>query len=153
MTAAFRDRTTGRAERVRAAFAVGCDGAGSVVRDWIGESLEGLPPDEAIDFAELNYSAGFGLRFGFTRAPGASSWEGIQFNGNNNANVIGHAVRGVEETVQLATEDIRTATTLLDVRRVAGDRSLVFMTALLGGTSDSSCINSSGVRPERYRNS
>lgn len=38
---------------------------------------------------------------------------------------IGHAVRGVEETVQLATEDIRTATTLLDVRRVAGDRSLV----------------------------
>lgn len=38
---------------------------------------------------------------------------------------IGHAVRGVSETLALAREDIRTATTLLDVRRVAGDASLV----------------------------
>jgi [protein-PII] uridylyltransferase len=38
---------------------------------------------------------------------------------------IGHAVRGVEETLALAREDLRTATTLLDVRRVAGDAGLV----------------------------
>ena len=38
---------------------------------------------------------------------------------------IGHAVRSVEETLSLAREDIRTATTLLDLRRVAGDRALV----------------------------
>lgn len=38
---------------------------------------------------------------------------------------IGHAVRGVSETLELAREDIRTATTLLDLRRVAGDREIV----------------------------
>lgn len=38
---------------------------------------------------------------------------------------IGHAVRGVEGTLQLAKTDLRTATMLLDVRRVAGDASLV----------------------------
>ncbi len=38
---------------------------------------------------------------------------------------IGHAVRGVEATLQLAREDLRTATMLLDARRVAGDASLV----------------------------
>ncbi|MCC6873926.1 MAG: [protein-PII] uridylyltransferase [Sandaracinaceae bacterium] len=38
---------------------------------------------------------------------------------------IGHAVRGVEETLQLAREDLRTATTLLDLRRVAGDASVL----------------------------
>lgn len=38
---------------------------------------------------------------------------------------IGHAVRGVEGTLHLAREDLRTATMLLDVRRVAGDASLV----------------------------
>lgn len=38
---------------------------------------------------------------------------------------IGHAVRGVESTIHLAREDLRTATMLLDVRRVAGDASLV----------------------------
>src|SRR5688500_13792609 len=38
---------------------------------------------------------------------------------------IGHAVRGVDETVRLSREDIRTATTLLDLRRVAGDAGLV----------------------------
>lgn len=38
---------------------------------------------------------------------------------------IGHVVRGVEETVTLARDDIRTATTLLDLRLVAGDRALV----------------------------
>ncbi|MFO0681616.1 MAG: [protein-PII] uridylyltransferase [Sandaracinus sp.] len=38
---------------------------------------------------------------------------------------IGHAVRGVESTLQLAREDLRTATMLLDARRVAGDASLV----------------------------
>ncbi len=38
---------------------------------------------------------------------------------------IGHAVRGVDETLALAREDIRTATTLLDLRRVAGDASIV----------------------------
>ena len=38
---------------------------------------------------------------------------------------IGHAVRGQEETLALAREDIRTATTLIDLRRVAGDASIV----------------------------
>jgi len=38
---------------------------------------------------------------------------------------IGHAVRGQEETLALAREDIRTATTLIDLRRVAGDVSIV----------------------------
>ncbi|HJL32655.1 MAG TPA: nucleotidyltransferase domain-containing protein, partial [Polyangiaceae bacterium LLY-WYZ-15_(1-7)] len=38
---------------------------------------------------------------------------------------IGHAVRGVDETLALAREDIRTATTLIDLRRVAGDASIV----------------------------
>ncbi|MFK7990324.1 MAG: [protein-PII] uridylyltransferase [Sandaracinaceae bacterium] len=38
---------------------------------------------------------------------------------------IGHAVRGIDETIALAREDIRTATTLLDMRRVAGDRGLI----------------------------
>ncbi|MET0391339.1 MAG: [protein-PII] uridylyltransferase, partial [Polyangiales bacterium] len=38
---------------------------------------------------------------------------------------IGHAVRGVEETLDLSKSDIRTSTTLLDLRHVAGDRSLV----------------------------
>lgn len=38
---------------------------------------------------------------------------------------IGHAVRGQEETLALAREDIRTATTLIDLRRVAGDESIV----------------------------
>ncbi len=37
---------------------------------------------------------------------------------------IGHAVRGVDETIALAREDVRTATTLLDARRVAGDRAI-----------------------------
>jgi len=38
---------------------------------------------------------------------------------------IGHAVRGVEETVELARSDLRTATTLLDARAIAGQRTLV----------------------------
>ncbi|MEZ4256023.1 MAG: hypothetical protein R3A78_09995 [Polyangiales bacterium] len=38
---------------------------------------------------------------------------------------IGHAVRGVKETLALARTDVRTATTLLDLRCVAGDRSIV----------------------------
>lgn len=38
---------------------------------------------------------------------------------------IGHAVRGLADTLSLARDDLRTATTLLDVRRVAGDASLV----------------------------
>jgi len=38
---------------------------------------------------------------------------------------IGHAVRGQEETLALARQDIRTATTLIDLRRVAGDESIV----------------------------
>ncbi|MEM6962907.1 MAG: [protein-PII] uridylyltransferase, partial [Myxococcota bacterium] len=38
---------------------------------------------------------------------------------------IGHAVRGVDETIALAREDIRTATTLLDLRRVSGDESIL----------------------------
>ena len=38
---------------------------------------------------------------------------------------IGHAVRGVEETLDLSKSDIRTSTTLLDLRHIAGDRSLV----------------------------
>jgi [protein-PII] uridylyltransferase len=38
---------------------------------------------------------------------------------------IGHAVRGVEETLDLSKSDIRTSTTLLDTRHIAGDKSLV----------------------------
>lgn len=38
---------------------------------------------------------------------------------------IGHAVRGVDETLALARQDIRTATTLLDLRWIGGDRRLV----------------------------
>ena len=38
---------------------------------------------------------------------------------------IGHAVRTVDETLTLAREDIRTTTTLLDLRGIAGDRALV----------------------------
>ncbi len=38
---------------------------------------------------------------------------------------IGHAVRGVRETLELAREDLRTATTLLDLRRVAGDKAIL----------------------------
>ncbi len=38
---------------------------------------------------------------------------------------IGHAVRGVEETLDLSKSDIRTSTTLLDLRHIAGDKSLV----------------------------
>ncbi|MFW6050358.1 MAG: [protein-PII] uridylyltransferase [Myxococcota bacterium] len=38
---------------------------------------------------------------------------------------IGHAARGIEETLRLAREDIRTATTLIDLRRVAGDAGIV----------------------------
>ncbi|HKU37176.1 MAG TPA: [protein-PII] uridylyltransferase, partial [Polyangiales bacterium] len=38
---------------------------------------------------------------------------------------IGHAVRGIEETLDLSKSDIRTSTTLLDIRHIAGDKSLV----------------------------
>ncbi len=38
---------------------------------------------------------------------------------------IGHAVRGVDETIELARKDIRTATTLIDVRRIGGDADIV----------------------------
>jgi len=38
---------------------------------------------------------------------------------------IGHAVRSVEETLRLAREDIRTTTTLIDFRRIAGSGSLL----------------------------
>ena len=45
---------------------------------------------------------------------------------------IGHAVRGVEETLDLSKSDIRTSTTLLDMRHIAGDRSLVMELAERG---------------------
>lgn len=38
---------------------------------------------------------------------------------------IGHAVRGVADTLRLAREDVTTATTLLDARRIAGEPRLV----------------------------
>jgi [protein-PII] uridylyltransferase len=38
---------------------------------------------------------------------------------------VGHAVRGIDETLALAHTDISTATTLLDLRRVSGDMSIV----------------------------
>jgi [protein-PII] uridylyltransferase len=38
---------------------------------------------------------------------------------------VGHAVRGLEETLALARTDISTATTLLDLRRIGGDASIV----------------------------
>ena len=37
---------------------------------------------------------------------------------------LGHVVRGVGETLRLAREDVRTATTLVDARRIAGDVSI-----------------------------
>jgi len=38
---------------------------------------------------------------------------------------VGHAVRGIDSTLELAREDLSTATTLLDMRRVAGDKSIL----------------------------
>jgi [protein-PII] uridylyltransferase len=38
---------------------------------------------------------------------------------------IGHAVRSIEETLSLARDDIRTTTTLIDFRRIAGSGSLL----------------------------
>jgi len=38
---------------------------------------------------------------------------------------IGHSVRGVDDTLKLSREDIQTATTLLDLRKVAGDVAIV----------------------------
>ncbi len=38
---------------------------------------------------------------------------------------IGHAVRSIDETLELAREDIRTTTTLIDFRRVAGNGTLL----------------------------
>ncbi len=38
---------------------------------------------------------------------------------------VGHAVRGVDETLLLAPTDISTATSILDVRRIGGDATLV----------------------------
>jgi [protein-PII] uridylyltransferase len=38
---------------------------------------------------------------------------------------LGHAVRGVDETVELAQSDLRTATTLMDLRLIGGDATIV----------------------------
>lgn len=38
---------------------------------------------------------------------------------------VGHAIRGFEDTLQLSRADIRTSTTLLDMRHLAGDASIV----------------------------
>ncbi|TFH27799.1 MAG: hypothetical protein E4H00_09235, partial [Myxococcales bacterium] len=38
---------------------------------------------------------------------------------------IGHAVRSIDEILSLAREDIRTTTTLIDLRRIAGSGALV----------------------------
>lgn len=38
---------------------------------------------------------------------------------------IGHAVRGIDETIELSRKDLSTATTLLDTRLVAGDEQIV----------------------------
>lgn len=38
---------------------------------------------------------------------------------------IGHAVRGVDDSLALAREDLSTATTLLDMRWIAGDRAIL----------------------------
>ena len=38
---------------------------------------------------------------------------------------VGHSVRGLEETLALAHSDIKTATTLLDLRRIGGDEAVV----------------------------
>jgi len=38
---------------------------------------------------------------------------------------ISHVVRSVDDTVKLARDDVRTATTLLDLRRITGDESIV----------------------------
>jgi [protein-PII] uridylyltransferase len=38
---------------------------------------------------------------------------------------VGHAVRGIDDTLALAPDDITTATTLLDLRRIAGDQQIV----------------------------
>jgi [protein-PII] uridylyltransferase len=38
---------------------------------------------------------------------------------------VGHAVRGLDETLELARTDIRTSTTLLDLRHIAGEQEIV----------------------------
>ena len=38
---------------------------------------------------------------------------------------VGHVVRGIDETLELSREDLSTATTLLDMRRVAGDKTIL----------------------------
>lgn len=38
---------------------------------------------------------------------------------------VGHAIRGFEDTLELSRADIRTSTTLLDMRYLAGDRGMV----------------------------
>ena len=38
---------------------------------------------------------------------------------------VGHALRGIDDTLELSRVDIRTATTLLDLRLVAGDKSIM----------------------------
>lgn len=38
---------------------------------------------------------------------------------------VGHAARGIDDSISLAREDIATATTLLDLRRVAGNAAIV----------------------------
>ena len=58
---------------------------------------------------------------------------------------IGHAVRGVDETLELAREDLRTATTLLDMRRVGGDKGIL---EDLVGRARRSVFESSGL--ERF---
>ncbi len=49
VVAELLDLASGSTRRVRTAFAVGCDGAGSRVREWIGQELVGLPPEDPID--------------------------------------------------------------------------------------------------------
>ncbi len=72
---------------------------------------------------------------------------------------IGHAVRGVEETLILAREDLRTATTLLDIRRISGEAELasellrgarrqVFEPAMVGLLD--ALVKDTEARHERY---
>ena len=80
-----------------------------------GRGLVGLASDVDVVF----------LTSGATERHVAALAEGLLYPLWDLGLEIGHAVRSVEDTLELAADDVRTATTLLDMRRVAGDLTLL----------------------------